>query len=193
VHQREPHGIAEPLEFARQLAADAVPGADRAAEADGDIVDRRLDLERPGLQVGQGLPVVMREHQRVVHVAVAQRRGVPLPERSRLHATASFGPPVDDEHLYRVMDALEAVAEVTGRTVPQIALNWLLQRPTVASVILGARTEEQLRQNLGAVGWSLTAEQAARLEAASATTAPYPYFPYRRQDGFARLDPPIAG
>ncbi|MAI91695.1 aldo/keto reductase [Ponticaulis sp.] len=121
------------------------------------------------------------------------RRGAPLPEGSRLHETASFGPPVEDEHLYRVVDALDAVAEETGKTVPQIALNWLLQRPTVSSVIIGARNEEQLRQNLGAVGWTLTPEQIAKLDKASAVTAPYPHFPYRRQEGFARLNPPVAG
>jgi aryl-alcohol dehydrogenase-like predicted oxidoreductase len=118
------------------------------------------------------------------------RRGEPLPEKSRLHDTASFGPPVEDELLYRVVDALEAAARETDKTVPQIAINWLLQRPTVASVIIGARTEEQLRQNLGAVGWSLTSDQIKKLDAASAVTAAYPYFPYRRQEGFARLSPP---
>ncbi len=121
------------------------------------------------------------------------RRGVALPEGSRLHETASYGPPVDDEHLYRVVDALDALAEETGKTVPQVALNWLTRRPTVASVIIGARNEEQLRQNLGAVGWSLSDDQIARLDAASAVTAPYPHFPYRRQEGFARLAPPITG
>ena len=121
------------------------------------------------------------------------RRGMPLPEGSRLHETASFGPPVDDEHLYRVVDALDAVAEETGKTVPQVALNWLVQRPTVSSVIVGARNEEQLRQNLGAVGWNLAPEQVAKLDEASTVTAPYPHFPYRRQEGFARINPPIAG
>lgn len=121
------------------------------------------------------------------------RRGTPLPEGSRLHETASFGPPVDDEHLYRVVDALDVIAKETGKTVPQIALNWLLQRPTVSSVIIGARNEEQLRQNLGAIGWSLTPEQVAKLDEASVVTAPYPYYPYRRQEGFARLNPPMAG
>jgi len=121
------------------------------------------------------------------------RRGLPLPEGSRLHETASFGPPVEDENLYRVVDALDAVAEETGKTVPQVALNWLLQRPTVSSVIIGARNEEQLRQNLGAVGWSLAPEQVAKLDEASAVIAPYPHSPYRRQEGFARLNPPIAG
>lgn len=119
------------------------------------------------------------------------RRGNPIPAGSRLHETASFGPPVDEEHLYGVVDALDAVAEETGKTIPQIALNWLLRRPTVSSVIIGARNESQLRDNLGAIGWTLTADQIARLDAASAVTPPYPHFPYRRQDGFARLDPPM--
>lgn len=118
------------------------------------------------------------------------RRGQPLPVGSRLHATAEFGPPVDDELMYRVIDVLDAIAEETGRTVPQIAINWLLQRPTVSSVIIGARNEEQLLQNLGAVGWTLTADQIARLDAASAVTAPYPHFPYRRQEAFRQLNPP---
>jgi aryl-alcohol dehydrogenase-like predicted oxidoreductase len=121
------------------------------------------------------------------------RRGQPLPTTSRLHDTASYGPPVDDEHLFRVVDALDDIAAETGRTVAQVALNWLLQRPTVSSVIIGARTEVQLRENLGAVGWKLSQEQTQRLDAASAGTAPYPYFPYQRQEGFARLNPsPIA-
>lgn len=118
------------------------------------------------------------------------RRGSPLPASSRLHQTADFGPPVDDDRLYDIVDVLDQLTEETGRTVPQIALNWLLTRPTVSSVIVGARNEAQLRDNLGAVGWSLTPDQIARLDAASATTPPYPHFPYRRQEGFARLNPP---
>ncbi|MFE6747740.1 aldo/keto reductase [Kitasatospora purpeofusca] len=121
------------------------------------------------------------------------RRGTPVPPGSRLHDTADYGPPVADDLLYDVVDALDAIAAETGRTVPQVAINWLLRRPTVSSVIIGARNEEQLRQNLGAVGWELTAEQVARLDAASLRTAPYPYFPYRRQEAFARLNPPLAG
>ncbi|MEI2301355.1 aldo/keto reductase [Ensifer sp. MJa1] len=119
------------------------------------------------------------------------RRGQPWPEGSRLHDTATFGPPVDDEKLYDVVDVLDQLAEETGKTVPQIAINWLLQRPTVSSVIIGARNEAQLRQNLGAVGWSLSPEQIARLDEASRTTPAYPYFPYYRQEGFARINPPI--
>jgi len=119
------------------------------------------------------------------------RRGRPLPPTSRLHATADFGPPVEDERLYRIVDALDLVAQETGKSVAQVAINWLLQRPTVSSVILGARNEEQLRDNLAAAGWALSAEQIARLDAASTVEAPYPYFPYRRQAGFARLNPPL--
>ncbi|MEU5873970.1 aldo/keto reductase [Glycomyces sp. NPDC047369] len=118
------------------------------------------------------------------------RRGQPVPEGSRLHQTAQFGPPVEDAHLYDIVDVLDEISAETGRTVPQIAINWLLRRPTVASVIVGARDEAQLRQNLGAVGWELDAEQVARLDKASAKTAPYPYYPYERQEGFARLNPP---
>ena len=115
------------------------------------------------------------------------RRGQPLPEKSRLHKTAENGPPVQDEYLYTVVDALEQVAKETGKTVPQIALNWLLQRPTVASVIIGARNEEQLKQNLAAVEWKLTPEQVAKLDAASAVTPVYPYW-HQRQ--VLQLNPP---
>lgn len=118
------------------------------------------------------------------------RRGQALPKSSRLHATAGFGPPMDDERMYRIIDVLDAIAAETGKSVPQIAINWLLQRPTVSSVIIGARNEAQLRQNLGAVGWRLSAEHLAQLDAASVVTAPYPHFPYQRQDAFARLNPP---
>ncbi len=118
------------------------------------------------------------------------RRGRPLPSQSRLHQTADFGPPVHDALLFDVVDVLDQIAEETGRSIPQIAINWLLARPSVTSVIMGARNEAQLRDNLGAVGWALTQEQIARLDAVSAATAPYPHFPYRRQEGFARLNPP---
>ncbi len=112
------------------------------------------------------------------------------PGRVQAHVgTAAYGPPVDDALLFRVVDALDGVADETGRTVPQVAINWLLQRPTVASVILGARTEAQLRDNLRAVGWRLTPGHVARRDAASAVTPAYPQFAYHRQAGFARRNP----
>lgn len=118
------------------------------------------------------------------------RRDRPLPQNSRLHATAQFGPPVDEQLLYAVVDVLDAIAVEIGHTVPQVAIAWLLSRPTVSSVIVGARDEAQLRDNLGAVGWSLSADQLKRLDDVSAVMPPYPYYPYRIQDGFARLNPP---
>jgi aryl-alcohol dehydrogenase-like predicted oxidoreductase len=116
------------------------------------------------------------------------RRGQPLPPSSRLNSKAvvDLGPPVADEYVYKVVDALDEIASETGKSVPQVALNWLLQRPTVATIIIGARNEEQLKQNLGAIGWNLTPEQVARLDAASATTYAYPYW---HQKGFAERNP----
>ncbi|KAF1703236.1 aldo/keto reductase [Pseudoxanthomonas kaohsiungensis] len=116
------------------------------------------------------------------------RRGQPLPESSRLQSQTAVdsGPPVDFEHVYKVVDALDEIAAQTGKSVPQVALNWLLQRPTVSTVVIGARNEEQLRQNLGAVGWNLSAEQVAKLDAASAVTKPYPYW---HQAGFKYRNP----
>ncbi len=106
------------------------------------------------------------------------RRGQPLPETSRLKTqmVVDAGPKPADEYLYQVVDALDVVAKETGKTIPQIALNWLLRRPTVSTLIIGARNEEQLRANLGATGWKLTPEQIAKLDAASATPLAYPYW-----------------
>lgn len=115
------------------------------------------------------------------------RRNQPLPATSRLHETAEKGPQVTDEFLYKIVDALDEVAEETGKTVPQISLNWLLRRPTVASVIIGARDEVQLKQNLAADGWSLTTEQVAKLDAASNTV---PIYPYWHQRQYAERNPP---
>ncbi|MGA2650650.1 MAG: aldo/keto reductase [Terracidiphilus sp.] len=115
------------------------------------------------------------------------RRGQPLPEQSRLHKTADAGPQMDDEYLYKVVDALDKVASETGKSVPQVALNWLLQRPTISSVIVGARNEEQLRQNLDARDWNLSAEQVAELDKASAVQ---PIYPYWHQRNFAERNPP---
>ena len=116
------------------------------------------------------------------------RRGASLPEVSRLQSklVADSGPPVPQDYLYSVVDALDAVAQETGKTVPQVALNWLLQRPTVANVIIGARNEQQLKDNLGAVGWNLTADQIQKLDDASARKPAYPYW---HQQGFQERNP----
>ena len=116
------------------------------------------------------------------------RRGHPLPKDSRLQSDVanSYGPPVADEHVYKMVDAIDEVAKETDKSVPQIALNWLLQRPSISTVVIGARNEEQLRQNLQSVGWNLTPAQVAKLDAASAVT---PVYPYWHQRGFVERNP----
>jgi aryl-alcohol dehydrogenase-like predicted oxidoreductase len=118
------------------------------------------------------------------------RRGQPLPNDSRLQQTAQLSPPVEEERLYRVVDALDAVATETGKSIPQIAIAWLLTRPSVSTVILGARNETQLRDNLGAIGWSLTPQQIKSLDDASSVMPAYPYYSYRIEKGFRRINPP---
>ncbi|MCH7316176.1 aldo/keto reductase [Acinetobacter sp. ANC 3882] len=102
----------------------------------------------------------------------------PIPAQSRLHDTAQFAPPVNEAHLYNVIDVLKQVAAETGYSIPQIALNWLLQRPTVSSVLIGARNQTQLQDNLKAKEIQLTDDQTERLNQVSAIYPPYPYYPY---------------
>ena len=142
------------------------------------LIGRDYEWELMPLAIDQGVGAIVWSPLGWGRLTGKIRRGQPLPAGSRLHDTAGFAPPVEEERLYRVVDAMDQVAEETGKTLPQIALNWLLQRPTVASVLIGARDEEQLKHNLGALGWQLTAEQVKRLDAASAVTPPYPYYPY---------------
>jgi aryl-alcohol dehydrogenase-like predicted oxidoreductase len=143
------------------------------------LIGRDYEWELMPLGADQGVGAVVWSPLGWGRLTGKIRRGAALPATSRLHATADSGPPVADEFVYTVVDALDAIAKDTGKTVPQIALNWLLQRPTVSTVIIGARNEEQLKQNLGAVGWNLTPEQVALLDAASDVTLAYPYWHQR--------------
>ena len=117
----------------------------------------------------------------------ALRNGIKAVNPDAICIFQSFAPPVEEEHLFRVVDALQAVAAETEKSVPQVALNWLLQRPTVATLVIGARNEDQLRANLGATGWKLTPEQVAKLDAASASPPAYPYW---HQRFFTERNPP---
>jgi aryl-alcohol dehydrogenase-like predicted oxidoreductase len=150
------------------------------------LIGRDYESELMPLGIDQGVGAVVWSPLGWGRLTGKIRRGSPPPEVSRLPKTAAMGPPVEDDYLYKVVDALDVVAAETGKSVPQVALNWLLQRPTVSSVIIGARNEEQLRQNLGSVGWTLTAEQVARLDEASAKPPAYPYW---HQAGFAERNP----
>ena len=151
------------------------------------LIGRDYEWELMPLGLDQGVGAVVWSPLGWGRLTGKLRRGRPLPETSRLHKTADIGPPVSDEYLFRVIDVMDEIAQETGKTIPQIAINWLLQRPTVSTVVIGARNEEQLRQNLGAVGWTLTGEQMARLDTASAVT---PVYPYWHQRGFAERNPP---
>jgi aryl-alcohol dehydrogenase-like predicted oxidoreductase len=154
------------------------------------LLDRSYEADLMPLGLDQGVGAMVWSPLGWGRLTGRLRRGAPLPAGSRLHETAKFAPPVQDDDLYRVIDALEEIAKQAGRTVPQVAINWLLRRPTVASVILGARNEAQLRENLGAVGWSLTDAQMQALDAASAWPPYYPHTLYRTSPAFARLNPP---
>jgi aryl-alcohol dehydrogenase-like predicted oxidoreductase len=160
-----------------------------AHQAYYSLIGRDYEWELMPLAIDQGVGAVVWSPLGWGRLTGKVRRGQPLPETSRLKSqqVVDIGPPVEDEYVYRVVDALDEVAKETGKSVPQIALNWLLRRPSVANVIVGARDEAQLRQNLGAVGWELTKEQVAKLDAASATTLAYPYW---HQRGFAERNPP---
>lgn len=151
------------------------------------LIGRDYEWELMPLGLDQGVGAVVWSPLGWGRLTGKLRRGQPLPATSRLHQTADYGPPVEDEYLYRVVDALDEVAQETGKSIPQIALNWLLLRPTVSTVVIGARNEEQLKQNLGAIGWNLTTEQVARLDAASDRSPAYPYW---HQRGFAERNPP---
>ncbi len=152
------------------------------------VVGRDYEQELMPLGLDQGVGAIIWSPLGWGRLTGKIRRGHPLPAESRLHKTAANGPQIDDEYLYKVIDALDEVAVEAGKPLPQVALNWLLQRPTVATVIIGARNESQLRQNLAAADWNLTAAQVAKLDAASKTNAPYPYW-HQRQ--FPALNPAV--
>jgi aryl-alcohol dehydrogenase-like predicted oxidoreductase len=162
-----------------------------AHQAYYSLLGRDYEWELMPLALDQGVGTIVWSPLGWGRLTGKIRRGQALPAQSRLHQTAHKGPQVSDQHLFRVVDTLEAVAAETGKTVPQVALNWLLQRPTVASVVVGARDEQQLRDNLGAVGWTLSSAQLAQLDAASQVAVPYPYWHQRAE--FSERNPPPVG
>ena len=150
------------------------------------LIGRDYEWELMPLAADQGLGALVWSPLGWGRLTGKIRRGQPLPDTSRLHVTAEQGPQMPDEYLYRVIDGLDEIAGETGKTVPQIALNWVLSRPTVSTVIVGARTEEQLKANLGSVGWKLTQAQIAKLDAVSRVSLSYPYW---HQKQFAERNP----
>jgi aryl-alcohol dehydrogenase-like predicted oxidoreductase len=164
----------------KSLAVSERLGLERyvAHQAFYSLIGREYEWELMPLALDQGVGTVVWSPLGMGRLSGKVRRGQPLPEVTRLQdpGTQKYLPPATDEFVYRVVDELDAVAKETGRSIPQIALNWVLHRPTVATVIIGARDEAQLRENLGATGWRLTPEQVARLDAASEKQRIYPYW-----------------
>lgn len=158
-----------------------------AHQAYYSLVGREYEWELMPLALDQNVGTIVWSPLAAGRLSGKFRRNQPIPQDSRITKGGGEGRLIPDELLYGVVDTLDALAEETGRTVPQVALNWLLQRPTVSSVIFGARNEDQLKQNLGAAGWNLTPEQVARLDAASETEFMYPYW---HQRGFTERNPP---
>jgi aryl-alcohol dehydrogenase-like predicted oxidoreductase len=160
-----------------------------AHQAHYSLVGREYEWELMPLALDQKVGTVVWSPLGWGRLTGKIRRGQPMPAVSRLNTTIArdLGPPISDDLVYRVVDAIDVIAKETGKTVPQISLNWLLQRPSVATVITGARNEDQLRDNLGALGWTLSSDHVAALDKASATT---PVYPYWHQRGFADRNPP---
>ncbi|WP_089828479.1 aldo/keto reductase [Chitinophaga filiformis] len=146
------------------------------------LVNREYEWELMPLGIDQKVGALIWSPLAAGMLGGKYRRNQPFPADSRVVQGGSPVPSfaVPDELLYKVVDALDEVAAETGKTVAQVAINWLLQRPTVASIIIGARNEEQLKQNLAAVGWNLTVEQVKKLDAASETPTIYPYWHQRQ-------------
>ena len=160
-----------------------------AHQAHYSLIGREYEWELMPLAIDQNVGTVVWSPLGWGRLTGKIRRGDPMPAVSRLNTKVArdLGPPVSDEAVYRVVDAIDLIARETGKTVPQIALNWLLRRPSVATLITGVRNETQLRDNLGAVGWTLTSEHVAALEKASTVT---PVYPYWHQRGFTERNPP---
>jgi aryl-alcohol dehydrogenase-like predicted oxidoreductase len=152
------------------------------------LVGRDYEEELMPLGMDQGIGLMVWSPLGWGRLTGKVKRGTPLPEGRLKSGGAEGGPSIDDEYLFSVIDVLEQIATETGKTVSQVSLNWLLSRPTVSNIVIGARNEEQLKQNLGAVGWKLTSTQIARLDHVSAKEPNYPYW-HQRQ--FPDLVPPL--
>ncbi len=151
------------------------------------LVGRDYEWELMPLGLDQGVGLMVWSPLGWGRLTGKIRRGeTPKSGRIATEGGAQGGPEVDEECLYTVVDILDEIARETGKSVAQISLNWLLSRPTVANIVVGARNEAQLKQNLGAVGWSLTPEQIERLDKASRKT---PIYPYWHQKGFDERNP----
>ncbi|MBB5637457.1 aryl-alcohol dehydrogenase-like predicted oxidoreductase [Pedobacter cryoconitis] len=157
-----------------------------AHQAYYSLLDREFEWELMPLGIDQKVGTIVWSPLASGRLSGKYRRNQPLPADNRVQQGGGHGPALNEERLYTIMDALDEVSAETGKTVAQISLNWLLQRPTVSNIVIGARNEEQLKQNLEAVGWNLTTEQVKKLDEAS---KPEPIYPYWHQRQSEELNP----
>jgi aryl-alcohol dehydrogenase-like predicted oxidoreductase len=160
-----------------------------ANQAYYSLLDREFEWELMPLAIDQNVSTIVWSPLASGKVSGKFRRGQPIPADSRTVQGGAHGPETNFDRLYNIVDVLDEVAEETGKSVAQVSINWLLQRPTVANIIIGARNQEQLKQNLGAVGWNLTTDQVKKLDAASDLTPIYPYWHQRQNPKL--IPPPI--
>jgi aryl-alcohol dehydrogenase-like predicted oxidoreductase len=154
------------------------------------LVGRDYEWELMPLALDQGLGLMVWSPLGWGRLTGKIRRGQPLPEGRIRSGGDVGGPKIEDEYLYDVVDALLEVSGEVSKSVPQVALNWLLRRPTVSNVVIGARNEKQLRDNLDCLTWELTPQQVKKLEDASRK---HPIYPYWHQMGYDNLVPkPVA-
>jgi len=153
-----------------------------ANQAYYSLVNRDFEWELMPLGIDQHIGTIVWSPLASGMLSGKYRRGEPPPTDARVSQGGSpiAGGAIDHERLYNIVDVLDEIARETGKTVAQVSLNWLLQRPTVANIIIGARNEEQLKQNLGATGWNLTPEQVRKLDGVSEVLPPYPYWHQRQ-------------
>jgi aryl-alcohol dehydrogenase-like predicted oxidoreductase len=146
------------------------------------LINREYEWELMPLGIDQRVGALVWSPLAAGRLGGKFQRGKPAPKETRVAQGGSPVPDavINDEVFYQVLDVLGELANETGKTVAQIAINWLLQRPTVANIIIGARNEDQLKQNLGAIGWNLSIEQIKRLDDASTLPTIYPYWHQRQ-------------
>jgi aryl-alcohol dehydrogenase-like predicted oxidoreductase len=140
------------------------------------LVTREYEWELMPLALDQNVGAIVWSPLGGARLTGTISRKTPPREGSRRDVRRQDGPFVDQDYLYDVVDVLQEVAGETGKSVAQVALNWLLKRPTISSIIVGARNEAQLSENLAAIGWDLEPAQVARLDSVSYRKPVYPYW-----------------
>ncbi|MEO6286088.1 MAG: aldo/keto reductase [Dyadobacter sp.] len=147
-----------------------------AHQAHYSLLSREFEWELMPLGIDQKIGTLVWSPLSAGRLGGKYRRNQPIPPDGRIAQGGGEGPTVPDDFFYHLIDVLDEIAAETQKTVAQVALNWLLQRPTISNIVIGARNEEQLQQNLGAIGWNLTLEQVQKLDAASDKAPIYPYW-----------------